>query len=118
MNINATFFLQIINFTITYFFLKKILLTPTLLVLKGRESARQKLLDNLKNKEFFLKKRIEEKNSSLIDFRSYLKRRYKTPLLENLEISSEIIYKRSKADIDRLIALSKDMLVKKVPHAH
>ena len=64
MRINATFFIQIINFWITYSFFKKLLLKPVVDLLNRRESARQNLFDGLKEKEIFLKQKVEEKTKA------------------------------------------------------
>ena len=118
MHINVTFCMQIINFWITYLFLKKYLLKPLVAVLHRRASARQHLAENLKEKELFLKHKIEEKNRALIDFQIYLKQQYHYVPAQYPEIPGEVVYKRNKADVDTFILLSKDLLVKKVPYAY
>ena len=110
--------MQIINFWIAYIFLKKILLKPLVAVLQRRAFARQHLLENLKEKELFLKQKIEEKNKALIEFQAYLKQRYLYVPAQCPEIPVEVVYKSNKTDVDKLILLSKDLLVKKVSYAH
>ena len=114
MNINVTFCIQIVNFWITYAILKKWLLRPLVAVLHRRASVQQHLVESLKEKELFLKKKVEEKNRSFVDFQIYLKQRYHYEPAQYPDIPVEVVYKRNKADIDRLILLSKDLLVKKV----
>ena len=48
-------------------------------------------------------------------FQSYLKKQYKQMPVELPEIPLGASYKKNKADIDKLILVSKDLLVKKVP---
>ena len=118
MNLNATFIVQIINFWITYFFLKKLLLKPLVVALNRREKTRQQILDILKQKELLLKQKVEEKNKTLLDFQRSLKKKYAVIPFEYPEIPLEITYHRNKVDIDNLILISKDTLIKKAPYAY
>jgi hypothetical protein len=118
MRLNVTFIIQIGNFWITYFFLKKLLLNPLVTILKRREKTKQHIIDILKQKELFLKHKIEEKNKALLDFQLSLKKRYTLTPVEYLDIPLEFTYQKNKAEIDNLILTCKNILIEKVPHAH
>lgn len=117
MNINITFVVQIINFWITYFFLTRLLLKPMVVVLRNRGIAREKMKDALKEREFFLKERVEEKARALVEFRRYLKRNYTVqPVATSIDVP-EIEYHRDRAEIDAIMSSAKKYLKGKVPDA-
>lgn len=118
MRLNVTFIIQIMNFWVTYFFLKKILFKPFASMLKHRDKARLQILEILKQKESFLKLKTEEKNNMLLEFQHLLKKRYAPAPFEYPEIPLEIGYQKNQSDIENFILMSKDILIKKVPHAY
>jgi hypothetical protein len=118
MRLNITFIIQICNFWITYFFLKKLLLKPLVMILNRREKTRQHIIDILKQKELFLKHKVEEKNKALLDFQLSLKKKYTLAPVEYLNIPLEFTYQKNKGEIDALILVCKNTLIEKVPHAY
>lgn len=117
MKINITLVVQIINFWITYFFLTRLLFKPMVAMLKAREVAREKMKDALKEREFFLKERVEEKTRALVEFRRYLKRTYAVEAAAVPVNVPEVGYKKNQAEIDSITVTSKNYLIKKVPDA-
>jgi hypothetical protein len=118
MHINATVFIQAINFGITYFFLRKILFKPVVQRIKQKETAKNMLLSTLKDKETLLLDLQNEKTENLQMFRQNSKKFYMIDVICEQEIPAIISYKKDLAFQEQLIAQTKAFLVNKVPHAY
>lgn len=117
MQINCTVFIQIINFWVTYFFLRKILLEPVMTVINKKKSAMDSLTSHLKEKEIDIDELVKKKNSALVDFREQVQFKYKKPEIKPLEIKTDLIYKSDKQQIAELINSSKNLIIEKVSNA-
>lgn len=117
MQINCTVFIQIINFWVTYFFLRKILLEPIVAVINKKKSAMDSLTSHLKEKEFNIDQLVKKKGKALVDFREQVQFKYKMPEIKPLEIQASLIYKSDKQQIAELINSSKNLIIEKVSNA-
>lgn len=118
MHINATVFIQAINFGITYLFLRKILFKPVVQRIKQKEAAKTMLLGTLKDKEALLLNLQNEKAENLQTFRQNSKKLYTLDVICKQEIPATIAYKKDLVFQEQLIAQTREFLVKKVPHAY
>lgn len=118
MQINATVFVQAINFGITYLFLRKVLFKPVVQRIKQKETAKNMLLDKLKDKEMLLGRLQNEKTEKLERFRQSAKRFYTIDTATKQEMPAVMSYKKDPERQATIIATTKELLVKKVPHAY
>jgi hypothetical protein len=117
MQINCTVFIQIINFWVTYFFLRKILLEPTIAMINKNKSAMDSLNKHLKEKEFDIDELIKGKNKALTNFREQVQFKYKKPEIKHLEIKTDLVYESNKQQVEALINSSKNLIIEKVSNA-
>ncbi len=118
MHINATVFIQAINFGITYIFLKNVLFTPVVQRITQKETAKATLLAALKDKEMLLLVLQNEKTDNLQAFRQNTKKFYAIDVACDQEVPATIAYKKDIALQEKIIAQTKALLVKRVPHAY
>lgn len=118
MNINATVFIQALNFGLTYFYLKKVLFKPIFQRIQQKEQAKNMLKKTLKDKEEYLLSLKNEKIKQLTQFRLYLKKYYELKHLEPKEISSTLIYKKDEVRLSKLTQQGTNLLIEKVPYAY
>lgn len=118
MNINATLFVQIINFWLTYTFLSHFLLRPLVTLLRKRAFVRRGLLNSLSKYETELKEKVTQKADALVSFKQHLKREYVFSGDGYPEVLVPILYKKNVADIKNVVDVSKEFFVKKVSHAY
>jgi len=117
VEINATVFIQIFNFWVTYFILNKILFRPTVELFDRRKKARAKLHQELKEKELQLKEQTAQKQADLEGFRIFLRDEYKTPQAQVPKMPSEIVYQRDSKQVEDCIKACISLLTEKVPDA-
>lgn len=117
MQINCTVLIQIINFWVTYFFLRKILLIPIIEVINRKKSAKDAFNANLKQKEEFIHGLITKKSRELTDFAQQVQFKYKAPQITQPEIKTDLIYVPDEKKIDELISSSKNLIIAKVSNA-
>jgi chemotaxis protein CheY-P-specific phosphatase CheC len=117
MQINCTVLIQIINFWATYFFLRKILLSPIIELINRKKSAKSALNANLREKEDFIHELVNKKSKELTDFAQQVQFRYKTPQIIHAEIKADLIYVPDNKKIDALISSSKNLIIEKISNA-
>ncbi len=117
MQINCTAFIQVINFWITYFFLRKIILKPVIEMLNKKTDARNLLISHLNEKELVIQHLLSKKNKELIDFKHQTQAKYKEPSIILPEIKSEFSYTHDPEHIKDLIKLSKKIIIERVSNA-
>jgi F0F1-type ATP synthase membrane subunit b/b' len=116
MQINLTFFIQILNVFVSYWFLKRFMFKPVVDFLKARDEKEKKTKNILNTKEQNLLELERKKQEELEHFQLLAKR--ESAVIEEKEI---IIPVQSscfvdKQEIERLTEISKNILVRKVPH--
>ena len=116
--INATVFVQAINFGITYLFLKKILFKPIVQRIEQKEAAKVMLLDALKAKDAFLLHLQNEKDENLEQFRNSAKKFYTVDVTAQQQLPVTIAYKKNSAHQEDMVIQTRELLVKKVPYAY
>lgn len=116
MNVNITFLIQITNFSITYYFLKKLLLQPFVGVLEKRKEIKKVLLEGVRYKKLILKQRIEEKSLALITFQRNIKKYYSFLRIKKSYVSTEVISKPFKIDLEKLVSKGASFLVRKISY--
>lgn len=117
MQINCTVFIQIINFWVTYFFLRKILFEPAMEMINKKKHAKDSLINHLQEKELTIDELIRQKAKELIDFREQVQFKYKKPEIKPLEIKTDLVYESDKKRIEELINSSKNLIIEKVSDA-
>jgi len=117
MNINVTFIIQIIHFTIVYWILKRYFFKNIISVLQEKEKSRQTLTSGLKDKEMSLVFLQEEKKKDLLDFRQKLKEKYLFAHESPQEIPSGILYEKNEKRITDAIKTVELRIIEKAPHA-
>lgn len=117
MQVNATTLIQILNFWITYFFLKKFLFKPIVRVLLQKDALRKALRDDLKYKETALFHLQEKKARQIVDFKELIKKNYQFEPFQLSDIPCSNTCQKTEEDINALTDATKELLIKKVPHA-
>jgi hypothetical protein len=118
MHINATVFIQAVNFGITYLFLKNILLRPLVQQIKQKEAAKATFIDALKDKETQLIDLQKEITENLGSFRQNSKKFYTINAITEQEKVIAITYQKDQSSINNIAKKTKDFLLKKVPYAY
>ncbi len=116
MQLNATFFAQVINFAIVYWFLNKFMFKPVLVFLQNKKEKENKLKSKLAKKEEWLLCLEETKQKELRDFQQKTAQQYEFAPVSTPEIPTQVAYKVDKKEAKKLIDLAKEILVERVPH--
>jgi len=116
MRVNLTLFIQIINFSITYWFLNRFMFKPVIKFLKQKKSKEEKTRKELDKKEQDLLMTEKKKHQELDDFKVRMKKEYSVAPPKVTQIPSELYCKINKKEIEKLIDVAKKMLVKRIPH--
>lgn len=116
MRINLTYFIQIINFLITYWFLNRFLFKPVILFIKNKKEKESKFNKRTEKKEHNLLDLEKKKHQDLVDFRVRMKKEYGIAPLKEIKVPSELTFKKDPKEIEELINVAKNILVKEVPH--
>lgn len=117
MQVNATTLIQILNFWITYFFLKKFFFKPIVRVLLQKDALRKALRDDLKYKETALFHLQEKKTRQTVDFKDQIKKNYQFEPFQPSDIPCSTAYHQTEEELNALTDATKELLIKKVPHA-
>lgn len=117
MQINITFFVQIINFGITYFFLNKILFRSVVYFLQKRELLKQRLIRKIDEKEHELDALYSQKASDMLNFQAYVAKKYRLTTFIPQEIPLQVKYRRDNRTLDLLVQKGSDLVLKEIGHA-
>ena len=117
MQINCTVFIKIINFWVTYYFLKNILLRPLVELINKKNKAKDALVKHLREREDSVAMLLKKKSQELEVFRTQVQVKYKKPQIVLPEIKSELTYTRDEKQIQELINSSKDLIIREVSSA-
>ncbi|MFC1894651.1 ATP synthase F0 subunit B [Candidatus Dependentiae bacterium] len=116
MQVNLTFFVQLINFGISYWFLNKFMFKPVMEYVNRRKDEKNKTLKDINNKEQILLNLEKDKNKKLFDFKVNMKSEYSLKPFKAPDIPSTILSKVDKQESEKLIKIVKNMLIQRVPH--
>ena len=116
MQINLTFFIQLINFGISYWFLNKFMFKPVLEYLKKRKAKENKIAKDIAKKEHILLSLEHKKGQGLIDFKVDMESRYKLESYKVPDVPHQVPCFVDKKEAEKLVKIAKEMLVKRVPH--
>lgn len=114
MNVNATVFIQIINFWVTYVMLHKLLFKPFVRLIENKKVAKETLLGGLKEKELVVLNLQETKKSRLEEFRAYVRHQYawRTPQLPPMPLLETSTTQQK--DVELLSQKTTEFLVKNI----
>ena len=120
MNINVTLFIQIGNFFITYYILKKLFFKSVIHSIQHRQNSEHALSQKIKKGEGKLLLLEKEKHQKMSDFQINIRKQIKEIEEKKLpyeffEIPFEEI---SDAQLQELEKKSLDLLIKKAPHGY
>ena len=117
MQINMTLFLQVLNFWVTYWFLNKFMFKTVLLVLDQKKQKEDLIKKKISQKEKLLLQMERSSKKELDDFKTSMSVKYEVemPVLECAvnEISDEKI---NKNESEKIIQAATELLVERVPH--
>ena len=116
MQINATFFIQLINFAITYWFLNKFMFKPVLSFLQNKKAKEKSFQEKLCLSEKILLEMEKDKQNSLEEFQENMVEKYEFVSPAKCKVPPEISYKVDKEETKKLTEKVKDILVERVPH--
>ena len=116
MQLNFTFFLQIFNFGITYWFLNSFMFKPVMVFIKKRQKAENKIKKNIEKKEQTLLELEKEKNKELLDFKFEMNEKYKVVPVKEPKIPSKILCTIDKEEAEEITKIAKKILVERVPN--
>lgn len=116
MQFNITFFLQIFNFTITYWFLNKFMFRPVISFIKNRNAKDLKIKNDIENKEQNLLNLEKEKLKDLQDFKMDMNEKYQVNEPNKVNIPSKILGEVDKSEVEHITKIVKKILVERVPH--
>ena len=116
MKVNLTLFVQIVNFGITYFFLKNYFFGPIVSHLKKQKKSKDEFLKLIEGKENCLVKLEHQKIENVKNFQSIVHSRYTFKNVPEVHIPLDIKYDLNKNQIEKMICVTKNILVKRVPH--
>lgn len=115
MELNITLLIQIGNFLITYFVLKKFLFKPSIASIKSKKEAKKSFLDNITKEEERLLSEQQRKAAHLEKFQRETKKEYVPLHFKPLVIEADITYKRDEEEVERTVQEAKDFIVKRTP---
>ncbi|MFH1461330.1 MAG: ATP synthase F0 subunit B [bacterium] len=116
MQFNITFFLQIFNFAVTYWFLNKFMFRPVISFIKRRQQEENKIKKNIENKEKDLLKLEREKKEELTEFKVKMEQKYFVPNLLEPDISIEVSSHVDKQNVEKMVEVAQKILVERVPN--
>ncbi len=116
MQLNFTFFLQIFNFIITYWFLNRFMFKPVLAHILMQKKSEDKINLELKQKQEFIYNLEKQKQEELFDFQEEAGEKYKIDQPEIVDIPAEIECVLDKQEAEYITKIAADILVKRVPH--
>lgn len=115
MHINATFFVQIINFWITYAVLHQLLFKFFVRAIEKKKAKQSNILSLISEKEKTVALLAQEKKDQLLEFKDYINKRYKlyatnVPAGSSIPQSSNL--REKSVDKEKI----KDLIIQKVRH--
>ena len=116
MKINITFFIQIINFFVTYYILHTFLFKKVVLLLQTERNKTQKVVRKTQEVESLARSQAREKKEELLFFKNQFLSTYHLPALkqENLDIKAH--YMPEKKYILSMSEKAKNILVAQLPN--
>ena len=116
MNPNLTFFMQVINFGITYWVLNKFMFKPVLLFLQKKKKKEKQELESIAQKEHELLQLHEKKEQELATFKEDMKGQYCFAPVKTPAVPSKVACKVDEKEAEKLIKEAEGLLLKRVPH--
>lgn len=116
MQINLTFFIQLINFGISYWFLNKFLFKPVLQYIRNKKQKEDRIIKDIAQRNNTLVELEHKKDQNLFDFKREIKSKYEVHEAEAPKVEHQVPVKINKDEAERLIKVAKNILIKKVPH--
>lgn len=116
MQFNITFFLQIFNFAITYWFLNRFMFKPVMFFIKKRDQEESMIKKNIKNKEKYLLKLERDKKEELIEFKVQMDQKYFVPNISEPDDFIEVSCHIDKQNVEKMIKVAEKILVERVPN--
>ncbi len=117
MQINITFFVQIINFSITYFFLNKILFKSVVRFLQKREMLKVGLIRKIGEKEQELDELYSQKASDMLQFQAHIAKKYRFTRFIPQDIPLQVKYQKDIHAFDLLVKKGSELILKEVSNA-
>jgi len=118
MHLNVTFFVQGINFFITYKLLTAFFFGPIIQSIKEKKEKKEKLEAGIKQEETYLVTLEKEKHHNLSSFQAHAQKKYpfshRTYYEEPIEIKATEELVETKKLQEQII----DLLIKKVPDVY
>ncbi len=115
MYVNITLLIQIINFSITYHLLNKLIFSPIIISLKKKKTVEDNFINSLKKEEHLLLSKEKRLHQDLIDFQRKIQKKYVPLTKKSIEVQFDITYERDEKEVKNLTKKIKDLLVKEVP---
>lgn len=116
MQFNITFFVQIFNFFITYWFLNKFMFKPVINFIKKREKKEKAFINNIKNEESLLLDLEKQKKLELYNFQQKVKSKYKLSPMGDPNIPTKIEIFIDTKEVESMTNLATKILVERVPN--
>ncbi len=116
MQFNITFFIQIINFYITYWFLNNFLFKSVINFIEKEKLKEAELNNAIKEKQNLLLNLEYKKSKELSDFQNKVNKDYKAETVDALDVPKMSQINLDEKEIDKITKITKDMLVERVPH--
>ncbi|MCK4265382.1 hypothetical protein KAW80_03420 [Candidatus Babeliales bacterium] len=115
MEINITFFIQILNFYVSYRVLNKFIFSPVIQSLEKRKLEEQAILSEIAQNEAKIIDKEHLEKDELIAFQKKIIEQYPLPKTKPPGIKSIIGYKRNAATVKCLTGKIKKIILKEVP---
>ncbi|MBD3273380.1 hypothetical protein GF385_03475 [Candidatus Dependentiae bacterium] len=116
MQLNITFFLQIFNFAITYWFLNKFMFKPVIKFIKDKQKKENNIKQSIEKKEQLLLKLEREKEKELQSFKFEMNDKYTVEPAKEAKVSSIIVAEVDNQEAKKLTEEAKEILVERVPN--
>lgn len=116
MQINVTCVIQIIHFIIVYQILKRYFFKDIVSVLQDKEKTKQRLTENLKDKELTLTSLQDEKKKNIDTFKHMLKEKYVFSSMVPKDVFLGIFYQKDEKRLAKLTQSVEKLISEKAPH--
>ncbi len=118
MEINITFVIQIINFGISYVFIKHVFLKPMVHLLVNQEIEFNKLLRDLKKNECYLQDKIIYQEKLFEDFKLHIKKDYMIQKEVGIQEIRAVVNLQDPKTVALYEETIKTLLINKAIHAY
>ncbi len=118
MYINVTLFIQVINLFITYWFLKRFFYAPFLASIEKKKEYKTTLQSFLSNEQETLNLLEQKKIDTLVDFQNFVANHYQIEDRQEKVILDIDIQERTPQEVEKMVGLAQQVLVKKVTHGY